>query len=627
MSLRLRLVGSFVGLLVALAGLGLWSAWRLSEMGALANRILAQNYDSVVAAQQMNESLERQDSALLFELLGQRARATEQLLDHRARFLSALDAARKNLTEPGEPAIVAAITQGFARYIEFTDRVVTVPQPPREASEQAERASPPGADGAGSTERREVYFREAEPLFDAVRADCDRLLTINQEVMRRKSAEAATIARRNVLTATLLALALTLAGIVVAYVSSTAILRPITALTHATTALAADDPAVVVPVERNDEIGRLAVAFNQMAGRLREVRASDTGALLVARQLAEAAIDSLYDPVVVTDAAGTITRFNAAAEALFGREQDARGRRLAEVANGAGVAAAVDEVLRSQRSVAREGAAATLTLDVHGAERRFRVRSTPMCDQQGSLLGAVLLLEDVTHLHQIDRLKSEFVAAASHELRTPLTSLQMGVHLMLEDTSNLTDRQQEILYLCRDEGERLARLSRDLLDLSRIEAGETPPRLASVSAAALVRGAVQPLQLQVEAKGITLAIEVSPDLGHVMADRGQIERVLVNLVTNAAHATASGGRITATGERRDGQVAILVTDTGSGIPAEHLRRIFAPFTQIPGVALGGAGLGLAISRRIIEAHGGQMTVHSTLGEGSVFTFTLPATAA
>jgi two-component system, NtrC family, sensor histidine kinase KinB len=607
MSLRARLIVSFVGLLAALAGLGAWSAWRLWEMGAVSNRIIAQNYDSVVAAQQMKESLERQDSALLFALLDRQPRAQEQLREHRARFAAALTVARGNLTEPGEADIVDAITRGLSRYIEVTDQL----------------AKPAASE---PTARSAAYFRAAEPLFNTLRADCDRLLTLNQEAMRRKSAEAAAISRRNFVTATLLAAALTLAGVLVAYASSASILKPITELTRATTELAADKLDVVVPVERSDELGRLATAFNQMAGRLREVRASETGALLAARQMAEAAVDSLYDPVIVTDASGRITRFNDAAETIFGREADARGRHLADVATDARVAAAVDEVLRSQRTVAREGAAATLTLDVRGAERSFRVRSTPMADQQGRLLGAVLLLEDVTHLHEIDRLKSEFVAAASHELRTPLTSLQMGVHLMLEDTSNLTDRQQEILYLCRDEGERLARLARELLDLSRIEAGETPPRLTSVAAGALVRGAVEPLRLQVEAKGIALALDVAPDLDHVLADRGQIERVLANLLTNAARATASGGTIAVKAERRAGQVAIAVTDTGTGIPPEYLRRIFEPFTQVPGVPAGGAGLGLAISRRIIEAHGGQMTVHSTVGEGSAFTFTLPSAA-
>lgn len=591
-------------MLLALAGLGAWSAWRLWDMGEVSSRIIADNYASVVAAQQMKESLERQDSAALFALMGERERAARQLAEHRARFAAALEIAAGNITEEGEPDIVRSIRTQEEHYSATLDRLL------------ATLSDEPSGGPAD-------YFTEVEPAFNLLRADCDRLLTLNQAAMQRKSADAARIARQNFVTAVLLALALTVAGTLVAALVARTILRPIGELRDATVAVAAGHLDVQVPVRRSDEIGKLAGAFNEMAGRLRAVRESSLGELMVARQIAEAAVDSLYDPVVVTDEAGRVRRLNAAAEPLFGREADVRDKPLAEVARDVRVASMVDEVLRSQRSVAGEGAAAMLTLDVGGAQRNYRLRSTPMREPGGPLLGAVLLLEDVTHLQELDRLKSEFVAAASHELRTPLTSLQMGLHLVLEDATNLTDRQQEILYMCRDEGQRLARLAKDLLDLSRIEAGETAPRLAPTPPGALVRGAVEPLRIQVTAKGLTLAVDLPPDLPPVMADRAHTERVLANLVTNAARVTSKGGAITVTAAARPSQVAISVADTGCGIPPEFLRRIFEPFTQVPGVPSGGAGLGLAISRRLVEAQGGTMTAQSEVGAGSTFTFTLP----
>ena len=605
MQLRVRLIGTFVIMLAALAGLGAWSAWRLWGMGAVSNRIIAENYASVVAAQQMKESLERQDSALLFALLRERERAARQLADHRERFRSALNVAASNITEPDEPEIIAAIADDERRYIATIDRLMA----------QA-AAGGPAASVQG-------YFAEAEPAFNQLRAHCDRLLTLNQTAMQRKAADAAIIARQNFTAAIVVAVALTLAGALAAVLFARTLLRPVSELTAATASIAAGQLDVHVPVGRSDEIGQLAVAFNDMAGRLREVRESNLGELLVARQLAEAAVDSLYDPVIVTDAQGRVTRLNDAAEPLFGREDDAQGRPLAEVARDPLVANAVNEVLRSQQTVALEGAAATFTLAVGSTERSFRLRSTPMRDSTGRLLGAVLLLEDVTHLREIDRLKSEFIAAASHELRTPLTSLEMGLHLVLEDPSNLTDRQQEILYTCRDESRRLARLSTDLLDLSKIESGRTPPRVAYAPTAALVRGAIEPLRFQVEARGIALKVDVAPDVPAVLADRAQIERVLANLVTNAARATPRGGRISITAEARQDHIAIVVADTGIGIPAEYLRRIFDPFVQVPDVPAGAGGLGLAISRRLIEAHHGQISAQSAPGKGTVFIFTLP----
>ncbi len=138
-----------------------------------------------------------------------------------------------------------------------------------------------------------------------------------------------------------------------------------------------------------------------------------------------------------------------------------------------------------------------------------------------------------------------------------------------------------------------------------------------------MRDAIEPLRLQVEAKGIELTVDAPPNLPHVRADRAQIERVLANLVTNAARATDRGGRIAVTAEARGDAVVVAVADSGRGIPKEYLPRIFDRFVQVPNVPSGGAGLGLAISRRIVQAHGGQIAVQSEPGRGTTFTFTLP----
>ncbi len=484
-SLRLRLIASLMGLVLALVGLGAWSAWHLWEMGEVAERILADNYLSVEAAQQMRESLERIDAERRAALAAPGgAVAASELTAHRASFESAVAVAAGNLTEPGEGAVVERIRAGFIRYL------------------------------AGDPAGGEVAL---------LRADTASLLAMNQEAMHRKSDAAGEVARRNVLWGIGLALALTLGGVAVTWIVTTSVVRPIEAMTRATLRIAGGDLDVAVPAERDDELGQMAQSFNDMTARLRESRASDRGALVQARQVAE----------------------------------------------------------------------------------------------------RVMLLEDVRHLHEVNRLKSEFVAEASHELRTPLASLQLGLNLLLERPESLTSRQLEILTLCRDDGERLARLSRDLLDLSRLETGQRPPQLAPVATAGLVEAAVEPLRRQVEARGLTLEIEVPPDLPPVAADHAQIDRVVSNLVANAMRATPAGGRIVVSAAPRPGLVAVTVTDTGIGIPSEYLSRIFEPFVQVPDGPRGGAGLGLAICRRIVTAHGGQMTVDSTLGRGSAFTFTLP----
>ncbi|MES1256712.1 MAG: ATP-binding protein, partial [Acidobacteriota bacterium] len=451
----------------------------------------------------------------------------------------------------------------------------------------------------------------------------DRLLRLNQEAMRRKADAASAIARRWFFVTLGLALTLMVVGIGVELSLSKAILTPVRQLTAATTKVAAGDLDAAVPVQSNDEIGTLAAGFNRMAGRIRELRRSDLGQLLIAQQTTEAAIDSLYDPVLVTDSEGRVTRINTSAERLFGLRADVVGKPIEDVARDARVVAAVTDVLRSKQAMASENAD-VMPWAVDGTRRAFRIRSTPMRDADDRLVGAVTLLEDITHLSEISRLKSEFIAAASHELRTPLTSVQMGIHLLLEGVAGpIGEREQEILTVCRDDAARLDRLMRELLDLSKIEAGDVAPVRAAVLPSALARDAAESLRLQVEARGLHLVVDAPPDTPAVFADRSQVERVLVNLVSNAARATPGGGTITLSAARKGDDVAFSVADTGAGIPRDYLARVFEPFVQVPNATPGGAGLGLTIARRIVEAHGGQLTVQSEPGRGSTFTFTVP----
>jgi two-component system, NtrC family, sensor histidine kinase KinB len=600
MKLRTKLLLGYAGFVLALGVLGAWSARTLSQMSAVSSLIIAENYDSVVAAQDMKESLERQASAALFDLLGERDRARRQVADHRARFDAALAKAAANITEVGEPEAIGSIRRGRDEYYRRYDAFVNA-----------------------SGNRTALYFQSLEPQFNLVRSECDRLLHLNQEAMRRKADAAAHIARRWFFITLALAIFLMAAGVAIELSLSRAIIGPVAQLIAATTRMASGELDTAVLVHSGDEIGTLAVGFNRMAERIRELRRSDLGRLLVAQQTTEAAIDSLYDPVIVADGKGLVTRINPAAERLFGARDDTLGKSIEVVARDPRIAQSVADVLRAQVPAASEDTSAVLPWAVDGAKRAFRIRSTPMKDADGRLVGVVTLLEDVTHLSEVNRLKSEFIAAASHELRTPLTSVQMGIHLLLEDTTGtLDDRQREILQVCREDSARLDRLMRELLDLSKIESGAVVPQLVRTRPATLLADAVNPLQLQVEARGVRVDVDAPADLPHVAVDPSQIERVIGNLVTNAMRATPSGGRITVAAVRRGDEVAISVTDTGTGIPRDFLAKIFEPFVQVPHASGGGAGLGLSISRRIVEAHGGRLTVQSEPGRGSTFTFTV-----
>jgi PAS domain S-box-containing protein len=622
MSLRAKLLAGYMVFVAALIVLGGWSAWRLREMGDISRRIISNNYDSVIAAQEMKESLERQDSAAVFALLGARERAAAQMREHRARFNANFQKAANNITEPGEHEVIETISRDRDTYYRMFDAFLARVN----ATEGNAPTANPTARNEESAERNE-YFTRLEPQFNKLRADCDHLLQLNQRAMLAKSEAAGGSARRWFYLTSLMAGLLVGAGLALAFFLANRIVRPLQELTATTARIAGGDLNAKVEVTSNDEAGMLAAEYNRMAEALRTLRRSDMGQLFIAQQTTEAAIDSLYDPVIVTDAEGCVTKLNRAAEEIFGSEKENSGRHVGAVSRDTLIAGAVAEALRSQRPVAYEGAASVLPLAVDGGTRAFRLRTTPMRDSEKHLLGAVTLLEDITHLREIDRLKSEFIATASHELRTPLTSVQMGVHLLLEGAlGELTDKQSEVLQACRQDCERLDKLMRDLLDLSKIEAGESRPQLAPVRARDLIATAVKELRPQVEAKGLELRVDATVDLSQVEVDRTQIERVISNLVINAIRYIRNG-EISISAERRNDHVAVSVSDTGSGIPSEYLPHIFDKFVQVPGAQAGGAGLGLAISKSLVEAHGGRISVQSEVGRGTTFTFTLPVAAA
>ena len=620
MNLRTKLLLSYLTFVAALVVLGGWSAWRLREMGGVSRRIISNNYDSVVAAQEMKESLERQDSAALFALLGARDKALGQVREHRTRFDLNLQKAANNITEIGEPEAIEAIRRDRDIYYQMFDAFL--------AKVNSTENSRPVRDEELS--QRSDYFTQLEPQFNKLRAECEHLLQLNQRAMLSKSEAAAGVAQLWFYRTLLFAGVLVTAGLFLAFFLANRIVEPLRQLTATTARIAGGDLDAKVTVDSRDEVGVLAAEYNRMAERIRQLRSSDMGKLLVAQQTTEAAIDSLYDPVIVTDGEGCVTKLNPAAAEIFGSETENTGKHVGDVARDARIAGAVAEALESQRPVAREGMSSVLPLAVDGSERAFRLRTTPMRGDGESghrLLGAVTILEDITHLREIDRLKSEFIATASHELRTPLTSVQMGVHLLLEGAlGELTDDQDEVLQACRQDCDRLDKLMRDLLDLSKIEAGESQPQVASVSAKDLLTNAIKELRPQVEAKGVELNINTPVELPWVSVDRLQIERVISNLVVNALRHTKEG-QIKISAEQRDNYLAVSVSDTGSGITPEYLAHIFDKFVQVPDAPTGGAGLGLAISKSIVETHGGQISAQSQVGHGTIFTFTLPLAVA
>ncbi len=370
----------------------------------------------------------------------------------------------------------------------------------------------------------------------------------------------------------------------------------------------------------------LSDAFNKMARTIREFRQAGTARLLRAQKTAQATIDSFPDPVVVVDPMGSVAQANPAVRRLLG---------VVPAAEPAvpwyppqPLKSPVADVLAGRGDYLPVTLEQAIFLSDGGQERYFLPRVVGIRADDGDLIGAAINLLDVTKFHLLDRLKSDMVSTVSHELKTPLTSVQMAVHLLLEEVVGpLTPKQVELLLAARQDAERILAMINDLLDLTRIEQGRVMLDLQPVPIGELVEDAVARMQPRAEDAGLDLDSDVNGPDATVMVDRDRIGHVFDNLIVNAIRHTPRGGAIRVWARPEGDRVRVDVRDTGKGIADEHLPRLFEKFYRIPGESpAGGAGLGLAIVREIVTAHGGRIGVTSRPGKGTTFTFTLPGCA-
>ena len=601
-TLRSRLLVGIAPLLAIMIGLGLWAVVMFSRLGGDIDVILRENYRSVLAAQNMKEALERMDSALLFAIGGQETRALEQFREFRPTFETNLRIERGNITLPGEQQLADELASLYGRYITLTEKYFGLPS----------------SDVGGRTT---MYFSQLLPTFNRIKDRADDVLDLNQrsmEAMDLRARTAAASAVRGMIVALLGSAAV---ATLIALMLSRSILEPIRGVTHAARAMARGNLEQVVPVLSRDELGELAGAFNTMARTIREFQQAGTARLMRAQKTAQATIDSFPDPVVVVDPVGSVERANPAARRLLGvTPSDGSIPWVAPLQ----LRPALGEVLDGRPDHLPTGLEHTLCLRDDGQERFYLPRVLAIRGDDG-LLGAAVALQDVTRFRLIDQLKSDMVSTVSHELKTPLTSIQMVVHLLLEEAVGpLSPKQVELLLAARQDSDRLLAMVNDLLDLTRIEQGRVQLDLKDVASADLVGEAVDRFGARAREAGVELKAAVASDLPPVRVDRERVAHVFDNLVGNALAHTGRGGSITLSAEADGDTVRFAVSDTGEGIAAEHLPRIFEKFYRVPGSrSAGGAGLGLAIAREIVASHGGQIDAASRPGEGSTFTFRLP----
>lgn len=605
MTLRARLLLAQAPLALALVLVGVVAVVTLGRVGRSGQEILQDNYRSVLAMQRMTEQLERMDSAALFIVAGERQRGQEQQAAQRPKLETELRVQETNVTEQGEAEATQSLREAWTRYVSRYDALLALTDP-----EVA----------------REHYFTSLAPAFLQAKAAAAAILDLNQDAMVRKSEAQRRLSQR---VNTLMGAAV-LAAFGVGLFASASLthraLRPVSVLSQAVQRIGQGDLAVRAVVEGTDEIAQLGQEFNAMAERLQRYRQSSLGELLQAQATSQAAIDSLPDPVMVFGASGALLNVNRAAEDVLRLSLEAQGDALARAAPE--VRAVLERVrlhmLEGKGAYQPRGYEEAVRVASSEGDRWLLPRGSPVYAESGEVVGATVILQDVTRLRRFDELKNDLVATVAHEFRTPLTSLRMAIHLCAEGVVGpVTEKQAELLFAAREDCGRLQGIVDDLLDLSRIQSGQLTLNLRPVTALGLVEEALATHRMAAEDRGVRLLQDISPEAEELEVDPERIQLVLSNLVGNAVRHTPSGGEVAVRVTREEARARFEVRDTGEGIPPEQQARIFEKFYRAPGAPAGGAGLGLSIARDIVQAHGGELGVVSTPGQGSTFWFTLP----
>ena len=361
------------------------------------------------------------------------------------------------------------------------------------------------------------------------------------------------------------------------------------------------------PNESSRDLGELASAINaQFLSRNSQLLTSNAE-----RAKLSAILDQLTDAVLIADADGRVQFANPAAEKLFGAPL--AGRSVVEAVRH-------HQLADAWRRCRETGGLQTESVEVSASHQFLQLIVVPDRDTRG---GTLLLVQDLTRVRKLETVRRDFISNLSHELRTPLASLKALTETLQDGALADLEAGPRFLSRIHTEVDALTQMAQELLDLSKIESGQITLVLRKVDPLTMLKSAADRMRLQAERAGVNLTVETATS-PKVEADAARLEQVLVNLIHNAVKFTRRGGTVTLSASADGESVIFAVRDSGAGIPADDLPRIFERFYRVDKSRAGsGTGLGLSIAKHIVEAHGGKIWAQSREGEGSVFCFSIP----
>jgi signal transduction histidine kinase len=554
---KIRLGTLFLFFLVLVSGgVGIFHLVRLKND---ATRIIKNNYESLDYCHSMQAILESSSLPLNIKFPG---------------FDSVLRLQEANITEPGEKEATASIRSYFEKY----------------------RSGEP-------TEVNKLSIDSA----------IQKVLQLNMAAIKMKNAKAAATAETALTYISLIAAIVFMVGLTFSYNFPSVLTTPIAALKEGIEEISRKNYQFRIHMDRKDEFGQMADAFNRMAERLEYFESSNLNKIIFEKTRAEAVINSLKDASIGVDKNDVILFANDQALQLLNlQSKNIVGKPMSEITRK-------NDLLKY---LVEDKSSLPFKIVIDNRENYFTKEVLDIVQEGGG--SRVIIVRNITSFKELDAAKTNFIATISHELKTPLASSDFSLKLLEDDRiGKLSSEQKELLSNLKADNQRMLRILSELLNMAQVETGKIQLVISEVDAKSIMDQAIRTVSGTVKEKNISFEKSYPVPVIKVRADIEKTSWVLSNFLSNAIKYSPEASTISVRISQLQDQVEFAVTDQGPGIPAEYQSKVFERFFKVPGSKEGGTGLGLAISKEFIEAQGGQIWTKSELGSGSTFGFTLP----
>lgn len=607
MKLKSWLITGYIILAAAVIAVSLVGIVMIERLNKASEEILQDNLVSIEAGEKMINQLDNINNAfiILHTSNGEKIFAKNELDESAINFSINFNICKNNITEKGEKEVINSIDSSFSDYV--SDIQNYKPQ----ISLNSELQS------------------SIIPKYKSVKAHLYKLLELNREGLLKKNEQVKNVSNSSI-AYMIIAAVITLIIVIIAVIKIPAlVINPINRLTEKVKAITEHNYSERVEVNSENELGILAQSFNEMAEKLYEYEKSNLNKLIAEKKRVEAIVKSMKDGILVLDENRRIILVNNVGLELLGASiESLEGKDIFESAKNNSLINNLVNGLNGDETVNGNGKHNYFRISYKDKEEHFLKDIIKVTDEKNKVLGHIITLKNVTGFKELDEMKSGFVATVSHELRTPLTAISMSLRLMQDERiGTLNGEQLKLTEAMREEIKRLLKIVNELLNLAKIQSGTDVVNKKITKIDDLIDAAVTPMLMQIEQKNISFNLDIEPNLPEVNVDSNKIAWVLINLIANAIRYIPEKGIIKLSVYNKANEILFTVEDNGAGIEPQNINKIFGKFVQIEKRNIEqqhkGVGLGLAISKEFVHAHGGKIWVESEIGKGSKFYFTIP----